>query len=137
VKRDHPDWRSDPNILITDNYSALSLLHSVSCSQIFIADRETFETNQLLYVHLDGKKKITMQARVDLTEERLDQIAGGEVHREMPPDVWEQGSVGEGFKIGGGPGQGLFQWTREDLEDDPRPAPAVSAIEENGSRGNV
>jgi hypothetical protein len=119
VKRDHPDWRNDPNILITDNYSALALLHYISHTQILIADKETFETNQLLYVHLDRKQNVTMQGRIELTAERLDQIAGDEVHCEMPRDVWEEGSVGEGFKIGGGPGQELFQWTKEDLEDDP------------------
>ncbi|KAL3494686.1 hypothetical protein BJX62DRAFT_233977 [Aspergillus germanicus] len=97
VKRDHPGWRNDPNILITDNYSALALLHYISHTQILIADKETFETNELLYVHLDGKQNVTMQGRIELTAERLDQIAGDEVHQEMPGDVWEEGSVGEGF----------------------------------------
>ncbi|KAL6228807.1 hypothetical protein BDW75DRAFT_246308 [Aspergillus navahoensis] len=123
VKKDHSGWRNDLNILITGNYPALALLHYVSCAQILIADKETFETNQLLYVHhvhLDGKQNITMQGRIEFTAERLDQIAGDEVHREMPGDVWEEGSVGEGFRIGGHPGQELFQWTKQDLEDDPK-----------------
>ncbi|KAL2820132.1 hypothetical protein BDW59DRAFT_181505 [Aspergillus cavernicola] len=135
VKRDHPDWRNYPNILITDNYPATALLHSISSTQILIADKETFETNQLLYVHLDAKQNITMQGRIDLTRERLDQIAGDEVHREMPDDVWEEGSVGEGYKVGGEPGQELFQWTKQDLEDDP--TSEVPGVEDSVSRLDV
>ncbi|KAL2822898.1 hypothetical protein BJX63DRAFT_375759 [Aspergillus granulosus] len=135
VKRDHPDWRNDPSILITDNYPATSLLHSISSTRILIADKETFETGQLLYVHLDAKQNITMQGRIDLTLERLDQIAGDEIQAEMPEDVWEEGSVGEGYKMGGKPGQELFQWTKQDLEDDP--APEVSAVEDGVSRLDV
>jgi hypothetical protein len=75
VKREHPTWRNDPNLLIMKNDAAMSLLHFISTTQVLIADKETFVTNQLLLVFLDAKQNITMQGRIDITEERIDQLA--------------------------------------------------------------
>ncbi|KAL2801781.1 hypothetical protein BJX63DRAFT_151083 [Aspergillus granulosus] len=119
VKREHPGWRDEPDLLITKNDAAISLLHVISTTQVLIADKEAFATNQLLLVFLDAKQNITMQGRIDITEERIDQLAVDWGQGEQPIEVFQEGTVGEGYLVDGEPGKRLYQWTKQDLEDDP------------------
>ncbi|KAL2816083.1 hypothetical protein BJX63DRAFT_441799 [Aspergillus granulosus] len=120
VKQDyHTTWRNDPNLLITRNYGAISLLYVISTTQVLVADKETFQTDQLRLVLLDAKQNITMQGRIDIAAERLDQLRVDWGQREHPTEVCEEGTIGERYLVNGEPGRELYQWTKQDLEDDP------------------
>ncbi|CEL11484.1 hypothetical protein ASPCAL14586 [Aspergillus calidoustus] len=119
VKREHPTWKDDPNILITKNDAAMSLLHFISTTQVLIADKETFDTDKLLLVYLDAKQNITMQGRMEITEERLDQLAVDWGQGAQPSELFREGALGEGYLVNSEPGKQLYQWTKQDLEDDP------------------
>jgi hypothetical protein len=127
VKQEHPTWRDKPNILITKNVAAISLLHFISTTQVLIADKETFKTDKLLLVFLDAKQNITMQGRIEITEERLDQLAVDWGQGEQPIEVFREGTVGEGYLVNGEPGKQLYQWKKQDLEDDPTSAVSRAA----------
>ncbi|KAL2812601.1 hypothetical protein BJX63DRAFT_443392 [Aspergillus granulosus] len=130
-------WRSDPNLLITKNYAVICLLYIISTTQVLVADKETFQTNQLLLVPLDAKQNITMQGHIDITEERLDQLSADWGQREHMIEVCEEGTIGEGYLVNGEPGRELYQWTKQDLEDDPPPTFDVSRVADGVSRMDV
>ncbi|KAL6232340.1 hypothetical protein BDW75DRAFT_22212 [Aspergillus navahoensis] len=119
VKQQLPTWRRNFDLLVTENPATGSLLYFVSTTQVLIADKETFETDKLLLVFLDAKQNITMQGRIEITEERFDQLSIDWGLRKHPDDVCDEGTIGEGYLVNGEAGKQLYQWTEQDLQGDP------------------
>ncbi|CEN60231.1 hypothetical protein ASPCAL02672 [Aspergillus calidoustus] len=136
VKRKYPTrWRSDLNLLVTENVETRPLLHYNSTTQVLIADKEAFQTDQFLLVLLDAKQNITMQARIDISEERLTLCSLDWFRRYTPTEMDEPGTIGEAFFVDGEPGKELYQWTKQYLEDDP--ISDVSGVTNDVSRSDV
>ncbi|KAJ0415248.1 hypothetical protein BJY00DRAFT_318009 [Aspergillus carlsbadensis] len=120
VKRGYATrWRKDRNLLLTENYGAISLLYFVSTTQMLIADREAFETDKFLLIFLDARQNVTMQCRIESTEERLDCLATEWALRKDPMELGDEVTIGPGYRVDGEQGKELYQWTEEDLEGDP------------------
>ncbi|KAL3494685.1 hypothetical protein BJX62DRAFT_197153 [Aspergillus germanicus] len=120
VKRAYPTrWRNDLNLLLTENDAAISLLYFLSTSQMLIADRESFQTDRFLLVLLDAKQNVTLQCRIEITEDRLDCLSTEWGLREHPMEFEDEVSIGPGYLVDSEPGKELYQWTKQDLEGDP------------------
>ncbi|CEN62745.1 hypothetical protein ASPCAL09376 [Aspergillus calidoustus] len=120
VKRAYPtQWRNNLNLLLTENDAAISLLYFLSTTQMLIADRKSFQTDQFLLVLLDAKQNVTMQCRIEITEERLDCLSTEWGLRELPMELEDQVTIGPEYLVDGEQGKVLYQWTKQDLEGDP------------------
>ncbi|KAL4747542.1 hypothetical protein BDW72DRAFT_209493 [Aspergillus terricola var. indicus] len=108
VKRQFPTWRRNFDLLVTENPRQAPCYIS-----------ETFKTDKLLLVFLDAKQNITMQGRIEITEERFDQLSVDWGLRKHPDDVCDEGTIGEGYLVNGEAGKQLYQWTEQDLQGDP------------------
>ncbi|KAL2821969.1 hypothetical protein BJX63DRAFT_417767 [Aspergillus granulosus] len=84
----------------TDNFNAVLMLH-------------------FLLVYLDSKLNTVMQGRIDINEVRLSQPLVDWEMAKFPIGVFEETTLGEKYLYDGEIGRELYQWTREDLEDDP------------------
>lgn len=118
-RRNRLAWKQDPSILISDNFNAVLMLHVVSCAYLLVADKVAFETDQFLLVYLDSKLNTVMQGRIDINGVRLSQALVDWEMAELPAEVFEEGTLGEKYLYSGEIGRELYQWTREDLEDNP------------------
>ncbi|KAL5046147.1 hypothetical protein BDW71DRAFT_207815 [Aspergillus fruticulosus] len=68
-KRYRATWKTNRDILITRNDSAIHLLHYLSASYILTADNTSSGADQLLYVYLDGKANYFAHGRIETTKE--------------------------------------------------------------------
>ncbi|KAL2814149.1 hypothetical protein BJX63DRAFT_420934 [Aspergillus granulosus] len=95
-------WKQDPNILIRDNVDGRLMLYAVS---------------PLAY--LDSKLNVVIQGRIDINDVRLSQTLRDWEMQELPIEVFEEGTLGDKYLYDGEIGRELYQWTKENLEDDP------------------
>ncbi|KAL4810604.1 hypothetical protein BDV18DRAFT_127708 [Aspergillus unguis] len=120
-------WRQDLNAsLIQENPAACFLLQFISIGYILIADEEAFRTNHSLLVYFDGNQNVVAQGRVPIDDEEIKQVLLDWDQREPPYSVFERGTLGEKYLVDGEMGSWLYDFTKEDLEDDP-PAPEKDA----------
>jgi hypothetical protein len=86
---------------------------------MLIADRETFQTDRFLLVLLDAKQNVTLQCRIEITEDRLDCLSTEWGLREHPMEFEDEVTIGSAYLVDGELGKDLYQWTKQDLEVDP------------------
>ncbi|KAL4929024.1 uncharacterized protein BDV17DRAFT_262595 [Aspergillus undulatus] len=118
VKRKHPEWKKDPNVLIKYNDCAKEMLFSICLDRILIADQETFETNRWLMIYYDAKQSNVSQCWVDIDGDELTMIVIVQGRGRPTEAALEEGSLGEAYLLGER-SQALYKWTKEDLENDP------------------
>ncbi|BCS27899.1 uncharacterized protein APUU_60947S [Aspergillus puulaauensis] len=120
-------WRQDPNAsLIQANPAAWNLLQFISVGYILIADEEAFRTNRFLLVYFDGSQNVVAQGRVPSTDDGVNQVSLDWDQYQPPYSLFEEGTIGEEYLANGDIGSWLYEFTKEDLQDDP-PAPADDA----------
>ncbi|KAL2811881.1 hypothetical protein BJX63DRAFT_443865 [Aspergillus granulosus] len=118
AKREHPGWKQDVNLLLIGNRYARDLLCSVSMGWLWIVDEEAFETDKLLVVYLDAKQDITVQGRMDVDQGDMDEILLKWYDRVPPGPIFDEGTVGDNYRLDTESGREFFRLTESDLEDE-------------------
>ena len=115
AKSEHPDWKQDWNLLLEGNFVARRLLFTATISWIWIVDRETFETEQLLVVYFDRNQNVTVQGRMEFDQGYLDELTLNWYEGAPPGTVIEEGSVGDTYRLDTESGRRFFRLTDSDL----------------------
>lgn len=118
AQREHPDWKQDVNLLLNGNGYARDLLCAVSMGWLWIVDEEAFETDKLLVVYLDVKQDITVQGRMDVDQGDMDEILLKWYDRVPPGPIFDEGTVGDKYRLDTESGREFFRLTESDLEDE-------------------
>ncbi len=118
AKRRHPNWKQNVNLLLNSNGYARDLLCAVSMGWVWIVDKEAFETDKLLVVYLDLNQDITVQGRMDVHKEDMDEILLKWYDRVPPGPIFDEGTVGDKYRLDTESGKEFFRLTDSDLEDE-------------------
>ena len=116
AKREYPGWKQDVNLLLNGNGYARDLLCAVSMGWLWIVDKEAFETDKLLVVYLDLKQNITVQGRMDVDQGDMDEILLKWYDRVPPGPIFDEGTVGDTYRLDTESGREFFRLTESDLE---------------------
>ena len=107
-------WRADRNKCLELETS--DIRRTVSKGYFAIADEEAFKTDRLRLIYLDGKRNIVQEGRVDFNEQTFADVAVEWDQLALSVDLWDEGMVGEKYRIDGELGRELYQLSEADLE---------------------
>ncbi|RJE20087.1 hypothetical protein PHISCL_07582 [Aspergillus sclerotialis] len=89
---------------------------TISQGYFAIADREAFEKDMLRLIYLDGKRNIVQETRADFDEDTLAEVAVEWEELALPLKLWENGIIGEKYRIDGEIGRVLYQLEEAHLD---------------------
>ncbi|EED17582.1 conserved hypothetical protein [Talaromyces stipitatus ATCC 10500] len=103
--KQEPDrWREDPHRFI--ELEAADLLRTVAAAYILVADQEAFETG--------GQLRLT---RVEADAQTITDVIMDWDQLNLPPDLWEEGTIGDRYHVTGDLGRELYQLSEADMAD--------------------
>lgn len=117
AKQNEPGrWREDPHRFI--ELEAAHLLRTVAASYILVADQEAFKTGgQLRLVYVDGKRNVIRETRVEAGAQTITDVIMDWDQLNLPPDLWEEGTVGDRYQVTGDLGREVYQLSEADMAD--------------------
>ncbi|KAL4759195.1 uncharacterized protein BDW70DRAFT_169594 [Aspergillus foveolatus] len=117
AKQNEPDrWREDRHRFV--ELEAADLLRTVAAAYILVADQEAFETGgQLRLFYLDGKRNIIRETRVEADAQTITDVIMDWDQLNLPPDLWEEGTIGDRYRVTGDLGRELYQLSEADMAD--------------------
>lgn len=117
TKQNEPDrWREDPPRFI--EVEAAGLLRTVAAAYILVADQKAFETGgQVRLVYVDGKRNVIRETRVEADAQTITDVIMNWDQLNLPPDLWEEGTIGDRYRVAGDLGRELYQLSEADMAD--------------------
>ncbi|GMF72514.1 unnamed protein product [Aspergillus oryzae] len=114
-KKARPDqWRNRDQFI---EVVAADLLRTVAAMYMLIADKEAFDTGLLRLVYLDGKRNVIREMRVETDEQTITDVIMDWYNWNLPDELWEEGTIGDRYRISGDLGKELYRLTEADLAD--------------------
>jgi hypothetical protein len=115
TKQNEPDrWRDDPHRFI--ELEAADLLRTVAATYILIADQKAFETGgQVRLLYVDGKRNVIQETRVEADAQTITDVIMDWDQLNLSPDLWEEGTIGDRYRVTGDLGKELYQLTKTDM----------------------
>jgi hypothetical protein len=114
AKQNEPDrWREDPHGLI--EVEGADLLRTVAAAYILVADQTAFETGHVRLIYVDGKRDVIRETRVDA--QTITDVIMDWDQLNLPPELWEEGTIGERYRVTGDLGRELYQLSEADITD--------------------
>lgn len=104
----------DPHRFI--ELEAADLLRTVAASYILVADQKALETGgQLRLLYVDGKRNVIQETRVEANAQTITDVIMDWDQLNLPPDLWEEGTIGDRYRVTGDLGKELYQLSEADL----------------------
>ena len=114
-KKARPDqWRNRDQFI---EVVAADLLRTVAAMYMLIADKEAFDTGLLRLVYLDGKRNVIREMRVETDEQTITDVIMDWYNWNLSDELWEEGTIGDRYRISGDLGKELYRLTEADLAD--------------------
>ncbi|KAJ5470972.1 hypothetical protein N7530_008329 [Penicillium desertorum] len=83
-----------------------------------MADQKAFEIGgQVRLVYVDGKRNVIRETRVETDAQRITDVIMDWDQLNLPPDLWEEGTIGDRYRVTGVLGRGLYQLSEADMAD--------------------
>ncbi|KAJ5985571.1 hypothetical protein N7522_012767 [Penicillium canescens] len=109
-------WREDPDRFI--EFEAADLLRTVAAAYILVADQKAFETGgQVRLVYVDGKRNVIQKTRVEADAQTITDVIMDWDQLNLPPDLWEEGTIGDRYRVNRDLGRELYQLSEVDMAD--------------------
>ncbi|KAJ6022826.1 hypothetical protein N7499_008145 [Penicillium canescens] len=109
-------WREDPDRFI--EFEAADLLRTVAAAYILVADQKAFETGgQVRLIYVDGKRNVIQETRVEADAQTITDVIMDWDQLNLPPDLWEEGTIGDRYRVNRDLGRELYQLSEVDMAD--------------------
>lgn len=116
TKQNEPNrWREDPHRFI--ELEAAHLLRTVATTYFLIANQEAFETGRLRLVYVDGKRNVIQETRIEPDGQTITDVIMDWDQLNLPPELWEEGTIGDRYRVTGDLGRELYQLSEADMAD--------------------
>lgn len=107
------EWKANPHTCIEEETAYFR--RTLSRGYLTIADREGFRTNTIRLVYIDGKQNVVQETRMDFDEQTFTDVPVEWGELALPPQLWEEGTVGEKYRANGELGREFYQLDEADL----------------------
>ena len=90
----------------------------MAAAYILVADQKAFETGgQVRLVYVDGKRNVIWETRVEADAQTITAVIMDWDQLNLPPDLWEEGTIGDRYRVTGDLGRELYQLSEADMAD--------------------
>ncbi|KAJ6088010.1 hypothetical protein N7467_006924 [Penicillium canescens] len=116
AKQNEPErWREDPHAFI--EVEGASLLRTVAAAYFLVADQTAFETGHLRLMYVDGKRNVIRETRICVDGQTITDVIMDWDQLGLAPEFWEEGTIGDRYRVTGDLGRELYQLSEADMRD--------------------
>ncbi|OKP06463.1 hypothetical protein PENSUB_6453 [Penicillium subrubescens] len=116
AKQNEPErWREDPHAFI--EVEGASLLRTVAAAYFLVADQTAFETGHLRLMYVDWKRNVIRETRICVDGQTITDVIMDWDQLGLAPEFWEEGTIGDRYRVTGDLGRELYQLSEADMRD--------------------